>query len=72
MVTWGRAGGLLLVLVMALWEVDAAGVMAQRLTGLYPLLPLMRWEEETELAAILEQSQRLILDEIDPLVFLFE
>ncbi len=41
--------------------------MEQGLTGLYPLLPLMRWEEETEPAAILEHSQRLILDEIEPL-----
>jgi len=26
-------------------EVDAVSVMEQDLTGLYPLLPLMRWEE---------------------------
>jgi predicted transposase YdaD len=41
--------------------------MAQGLTGLYPLLPLMRWEGETESAEILEHSQRLILDVIEPL-----
>jgi len=41
-------------------------VMEQELTGLYPLLPLMRWKRETEPAAILEHSQRLILEGIAP------
>ena len=67
MVTWGRPVASCWFNVISLWEVDAAGVMEQGLTGLYPLLPLMRWEKETEPAAILEQSQRLILDEIEPL-----
>ena len=67
MVTWGRPVASCWFHVMALWEVDAAQVMDQELTGLYPLLPLMRWERETDPAAILEQSQRLILDEIEPL-----
>jgi hypothetical protein len=67
MVTWGQPVASCWFKVIALWEVDAAQVMDQELTGLYPLLPLMRWEEEHESAAILEQSQRLILDEIEPL-----
>ena len=33
-------------------EVDAVSVMEQDLAGLYPLLPLMRWEEGSEPAAI--------------------
>ena len=64
MVTWGQPVATCTFDVMALWEMGAAVVMEQRLTGLYPLLPLMRWEQETEPAAILERSQRLILDEI--------
>ena len=67
MVTWGWPVATCCFDVIALWEVDAAVVMAQGLTGLYPLLPLMRWEEEAEPAAILEHSQRLILDGIAPL-----
>jgi len=47
-------------------EVDAVSVMEQDLTGLYPLLPLMRWEEESEPASILECSQQLILEGITP------
>jgi len=51
--------------VMPLWEVDAATVTAQKLVGLYPLLPLMRrQEQEADPRHVLEQSQQLILDEI--------
>jgi len=66
MVTWGRPVASCTFDVMALWEVDAGAVMEQELTGLYPLLPLMRWEEESEPASILERSQRLILEGIVP------
>ena len=64
--TWGRPVATCWFDVIALWEVDAAVVMEQGLTGLYPLLPLMRWEEKVESAAILERSQRLILEGIAP------
>jgi hypothetical protein len=66
-VTWGQPVASCWFKVIAWWEVDAAAVMDQQLTGLYPLLPLMRWERATDPAAILEQTQRLILDEIEPL-----
>ena len=66
MVTWGRPVATCRFDVIALWEMDAAVVMEQELAGLYPLLPLMRWEEEVAPAAILEHSQRLILDGIAP------
>jgi len=66
MVTWGRPVATCWFNVIALWEMDAAAVMEQGLSGLYALLPLMRWEEEAEPAAILERSQRLILEEITP------
>ena len=67
MVTWGQPVASCWFKVIALWEVDAAQVMDQELTGLYPLLPLMRWEQATDPAAILEQTQRLILEVIEPL-----
>ncbi len=47
--------------VIALWEVAAEQVMGRELTGLYPLLPLMRWEI-ADPVEMLEQSQRLILE----------
>lgn len=60
---WGRPIACCRFEVIALWQVDAQEVVAQQLVGLYPLLPLMRWPQ-TEPTAVLEQSQRLILEQI--------
>jgi predicted transposase YdaD len=49
--------------VMPLWKMDAESVVSQKLVGLYPLLPLMRWPEKKP-QDVLEQSQQLILDQI--------
>ena len=46
--------------VIPIWEVDAREIMAQGLMGLYPLLPLMQWEDR-EAEAALEESQNLVL-----------
>ena len=63
--TWGRQVATCCFEVIALWEADAAVVLEQDLVGLYPLLPLMRWEG-AEPAAILQRSQDLILERIGP------
>ena len=60
---WGRLVASCRYEVMPLWEVDAADIKAQKLVGLYPLLPLMRWSE-ADPREVLEQSQQLILEEI--------
>jgi len=60
---WGRLVASCRFEVMRLWEEDAAAVKAQKLVGLYPLLPLMRWPE-ADPREVLEQSQQLILEEI--------
>ena len=49
--------------VIPLWEVAAKEVIAQGLKGLYPLLPLMKWEGE-KAEEVLEESQKLVLEEI--------
>jgi len=48
--------------LIPIWEVDAQKVITQRLKGLYPLLPLMKWREKTE--TVLEKTQSLIVEEI--------
>ena len=60
---WGRLVACCRFEVMPLWDLAGAVVMAQKLVGLYPLLPLMRWPE-TDPREVLEQSQQLILEEI--------
>jgi len=45
------------------WELDGAEVVAQRWTGLYPLLPLMQWEGK-EAEVVLRKSQELVLSQI--------
>ena len=47
-----------------MWEVDGEEILGQGLKGLYPLLPLMRWEER-RIEEVLEDSQRLVLEEIE-------
>ena len=47
--------------VIGLWEVSSEEVIRKGLAGLYPLLPLMRWEESGD-AAVLEESERLVLE----------
>ena len=61
--TWGQRVGYFRFHVVPLWELEAAGVLHERLVGLYPLLPLMRWPE-THPRQVLEQSQQRILEEI--------
>lgn len=46
--------------VIPIWEVDGREVVAQGLEGLYPLLPLMRWEGK-KAEEMLEESQKLVL-----------
>lgn len=50
--------------VVPVWEVEGSGVVDQRLMGLYPLLPLMRWEGRRS-EEVLEESQRLVLGGIE-------
>ena len=50
--------------VIPLWELDPREVIARGLKGVYPLLPLMKGEER-EVEVVLEESQRLILEEIE-------
>jgi len=46
--------------VIGLWDVSSTEVIQKGLVGLYPLLPLMRWEEPGD-AEVLEESERLVL-----------
>ena len=50
--------------VIPVWEAESQEVVAQKLAGIYPLLPLMQWEGKSA-EEILEESQRLILEEIE-------
>ena len=50
--------------VIPLWELDPREVIARGLKGVYPLLPLMKGEGR-EVEGVLEESQRLILEEIE-------
>ena len=49
--------------VIPIWEVDARQVIEQGQRGLYPLLPLMRWEGKGA-EEVLEEIERLVLGEI--------
>ena len=49
--------------VVPVWELDAAKVVAQQWMGLYPLLPLMKWEGK-EAETVLQESQELVLSQI--------
>ncbi|MEW6755517.1 MAG: hypothetical protein AB1505_31745 [Candidatus Latescibacterota bacterium] len=60
---WGRPVATCRFEVIPLWRVQAQDVVVQQLAGLYPLLPLMRWPT-ADPAAVLEHSQRLILEQI--------
>ena len=59
LVTWGREIAHCAFTVVAVREIEASAVIAAQRTGLYPLLPLMRWAERAP-QAILAQSQELI------------
>ncbi len=61
--TWGQEVARCAFRVVPVWEIDAAAVIAAGRTGLYPLLPLMRWAEPAP-DRILEQSQALILEQV--------
>ena len=61
--TWGEEVARCAFRVVPVWEIDAAAVIAAQRTGLYPLLPLMRWKEPAP-DRILEQSQELILKQV--------
>ena len=47
--------------VIGLWDVCSTEVIRKGLAGLYPLLPLMRWEGKED-AEVLEESERLVLE----------
>ena len=47
--------------VIGLWDVSSAEVIGKGLVGLYPLLPLMRWEGKED-AEVLEESEQLVLE----------
>ena len=64
MSAWGRDVAWCRTEVRALWEVEAEEVVSQGLVGLYPLLPLMRWQA-SEPAVVLARSQDLILEQIE-------
>jgi len=49
--------------VIPLWEVKAEEVIERGWEGLYPLLPLMRWEDKGP-EEVLEESQRLVLERV--------
>lgn len=49
--------------VIPVWELDGAQVVVQQWMGLYPLLPLMRWEGK-EAEEVLRESQELVLSQI--------
>ncbi len=61
--TWGEEVAHCAFRVAPVWEIDAAAVIAAQRTGLYPLLPLMRWAAAPP-DRILEQSQELILEQV--------
>ncbi|MCL0096200.1 hypothetical protein M1N66_01160 [Thermodesulfovibrionales bacterium] len=48
--------------IIPVWEMEGKRIVEEKLTGLYPLLPLMKWEEPVE--RVLEKTQGLILGEI--------
>ncbi|MCL0107152.1 hypothetical protein M1N63_01820, partial [Thermodesulfovibrionales bacterium] len=48
--------------IIPVWEMEGKRIVEEKLTGLYPLLPLMKWEEPVE--RVLERTQGLILGEI--------
>ena len=49
--------------IVRVWTVEGAEIVNQGWKGMYPLLPLMRWEGRNA-EAVLEDSQRMILEEI--------
>ena len=51
--------------IIRLWRHSAQTVVAQRLVGLYPLLPVMAWGV-TPPEAALEQCDQLILEQVQP------
>ena len=51
--------------IIRLWRHSAQTVVAQRLVGLYPLLPVMAWGA-TPPEAALEQCDQLILEQVQP------
>ncbi|MCL0061992.1 hypothetical protein M1N62_03415 [Thermodesulfovibrionales bacterium] len=48
--------------IIPVWEMEGKRIVEEKLTGLYPLLPLMKWEEPVE--RVLERTQGLILGEV--------
>ena len=64
MQTWGQEVARCAFAIVSLWQIDASAVIAARRTGLYPLLPLMRWDAAAP-DRILEQSQTLILEQVE-------
>ncbi len=50
--------------VIPIWEVDGGGIVEQGQVGLYPLLPLMRWEGKGD-REVLEESERLVVEGIE-------
>ncbi|MCL0079797.1 hypothetical protein M1O18_02715 [Dehalococcoidia bacterium] len=49
--------------IIPVWEMEGKKIVEEKLTGLYPLLPLMKWEEPVE--RVLERTQGLILGEVE-------
>ena len=49
--------------VVPVWELDGAEIVAQKWVGLYPLLPLMKWEGKSD-EVVLRESQDLVLEQI--------
>lgn len=66
MMTWGERVAHCRFRLLPLWRVPAQDVVAQRLVGLYPLLPLMQPQGRAEPAAVLAQCQELILEQVPP------
>ncbi|MCL0033208.1 hypothetical protein M1M99_00150 [Thermodesulfovibrionales bacterium] len=48
--------------IIPVWEMEGKRIVEEKLTGLYPLLPLMKWEEPVE--RVIERTQELILGEV--------